>query len=81
MTDIVKGILIGIIVVKVYESDAVQNYIHKAIRKKGREVAKNIADAVLPVTEEKPEKESEYKILYKSDGRPVIVKRREYHDR
>lgn len=81
MTDIVKGILIGIIVVKVYESDGVQNYIHKAIRKKGREVAKNIADAVLPVTEEKPDKEPEYKILYESDGRPVIVKRRECHDR
>lgn len=70
MTDLVKGILIGIIAVKVFESDAVQNYIHKAIRKKGHEVAKKVADAILPVTEET--EESEEKVVKKDEnGKPI----------
>ena len=70
MTDLVKGILIGIIAVKVFESDAVQNYIHKAIRKKGHEVAKKVADAILPVT-----KESEEKVVKKDEnGKPISGK-------
>ena len=70
MTDLVKGILIGIIAVKVFESDAVQNYIHKAIRKKGHEVAKKVADAILPVTEE-----SEEKVVKKDEnGKPISGK-------
>lgn len=70
MTDLVKGILIGIIAVKVFESDAVQNYINKAIRKKGHEVAKKIADAVLPVTDDS--KESEEKVVKRDEnGKPI----------
>lgn len=73
MTDLVKGILIGIIAVKVFESDAVQNYIHKAIRKKGHEVAKKVADAILPVTEES--KESEEKVVKRDEnGKPIYGK-------
>ena len=70
MTDLVKGILIGIIAVKVFESDAVQNYIHKAIRKKGHEVAKKVADAILPVTDDS--KESEEKVVKRDEnGKPI----------
>ena len=49
MSDILKGIIIGIIAVKVVESEPVQNYINKTIRKKGKDICKAVADAVFPV--------------------------------
>lgn len=52
MTDMVKGILIGAIAIKIIESDTVQNYIHKVIRKKCHDFGEKVADAIFPVDEE-----------------------------
>ena len=59
MTDMVKGILIGIVAVKIIESDTVQNYIHKVIRKKCHDFGTKVADAIFPVDDEKDEDEDE----------------------
>ena len=56
MTDMVKGILIGAIAIKIIESDTVQNYIHKVIRKKCHDFGEKVADAIFPVDDESKEK-------------------------
>lgn len=88
MTDMVKGILIGIAAVKIIESDTVQNYIHKVIRKKCHDFGTKVADAIFPVDEEEPKTEKKRfsgryewtdsdmeieKVLYDEDGKPVKV--------
>ena len=55
MSDLIKGIILGVVLVKVVESDTVQNYINKTIRKKCYEAGKNIVNAVFPVKEETEE--------------------------
>ena len=59
MTDMVKGILIGIVAVKIIESDTVQNYIHKVIRKKCHDFGTKVADAIFPVDEDSKEERRE----------------------
>ena len=57
MSDLFKGIIIGIIAVKVFESDTVQNYIQKKVEKKCRDAGEALGRALYPPKkkEEKPE--------------------------
>ena len=50
MSDMVKGIIIGIILVKVYESDSVQNYIQKKVMEKCRNAGEALGRALYTPT-------------------------------
>ncbi len=76
MTDLVKGVIIGVIAVKVIESDTVKNYIHKVIRKKAKDFGEKVADAVFPVKEEEPEE----KVVKRDENGKPIAGRYRYVD-
>lgn len=67
MSDLVKGIVIGIIAVKIFESEPVQNAINKAIRKRViKEAAKTLSEAV--AEDNKEEKPTSGRYPWKDDG-------------
>ena len=53
MEDFVKGIIVGIIAVKLIQSDLVQNYICKKTKQLAEEAGKSFVDGVFPTRKEK----------------------------
>ena len=71
MEDFIKGIIVGVVVVKLFESDLVQNYIHKKTKEFAEEAGHNFVDAVF---NNKKEDIPKYVYLRDEDGKMVKVK-------
>ena len=70
MTDLWKGIIVGVIAVKIFESDTVQNAIKRATKKKIQDVSVKITEAVF--AEKKPEPLRDEKVCRRDeDGKPI----------
>ena len=70
MTDLWKGIIVGVVAVKIFESDTVQNAIKRATKKKIQDVSVKITEAVF--AERKPEPLRDEKICRRDeDGKPI----------
>jgi hypothetical protein len=70
MTDLWKGIIVGVVAVKILESDTVQNAIKRATKKKIQDVSTKITEAVF--AEKKPEPLKDEKICRRDeDGKPI----------